>query len=276
MRPALAYSLARLGLFLAAVALLYLVGARGLLLVALALLVSGIISFVVLSRQRDAMSSSLSTRLRGMRARVGDFGEDKRDAGEIARAIRAREGPTRSWNGGDRSRRSRCLRRRQTVGGSTFGDVVRHEVAHHLGIDDRRLSELARHCTLQEDNAAKVERRVRKSAAALLLGPRVGQTFDAIVTGAGEKGTWVRTCEPAAEGKVVKGFDGLRVGCFVFKFERMVSLQLVIGDGAHAAVIGGNMHLNAIRFEFCHGIHMCAGTTAIKQRQFVFSFFKNI
>jgi hypothetical protein len=74
MRPALAYSLARLGLFLAAVALLYLVGARGLLLVALALLVSGIISFVVLSRQRDAMSSSLSTRLRGMRAQVGEFG----------------------------------------------------------------------------------------------------------------------------------------------------------------------------------------------------------
>jgi Mn2+/Fe2+ NRAMP family transporter len=74
MRPALAYSLARFGLFLAALLLLYLIGARGLLLVALALLVSGIISFVVLSRQRDAMSSSLSTRLRGMRARVAEFG----------------------------------------------------------------------------------------------------------------------------------------------------------------------------------------------------------
>ncbi len=53
---------------------------------------------------------------------------------------------------------------------------------------------------------------MRKSAAALLLGPRIGQTFDAIVTGAGDKGTWVRTCEPTAEGKVVKGFDGLDVG----------------------------------------------------------------
>jgi hypothetical protein len=74
MPPALAYSLARLGLFLGALLLLYLIGARGLLLVALALLVSGIISFVVLSRQRDAMSSSLSARLRGMRARVGEFG----------------------------------------------------------------------------------------------------------------------------------------------------------------------------------------------------------
>lgn len=74
MRPAFAYSLARLGLFLAALVLLYLAGARGLLLVAVALLVSGIISFVVLSRQRDAMSSSLSTRFRSMRARVGEFG----------------------------------------------------------------------------------------------------------------------------------------------------------------------------------------------------------
>jgi hypothetical protein len=74
MRPVLAYSLARLGLFLAALLLLYLIGARGLLLVALALLVSGIISFVVLSTHRDAMSSSLSGRFRGMRTRFGQFG----------------------------------------------------------------------------------------------------------------------------------------------------------------------------------------------------------
>ncbi|MDR3033053.1 MAG: DUF4229 domain-containing protein [Kitasatospora sp.] len=74
MPPVLAYSLARLGLFFAAVLLLYLVGARGLLLVALALLVSGVVSFVVLSRHRDAMSSSLSSRFRGARARFGDFG----------------------------------------------------------------------------------------------------------------------------------------------------------------------------------------------------------
>jgi TctA family transporter len=74
MPPALAYSLARLSLFLAALLVLYLIGARGLLLVALALLVSGIVSFVVLSRQRDAMSSSLSARFRGLRTRFGEFG----------------------------------------------------------------------------------------------------------------------------------------------------------------------------------------------------------
>jgi exoribonuclease-2 len=74
------------------------------------------------------------------------------------------------------------------------------------------LDGLARHCTEQEDNAAKVERQVRKSAAALLLAPRVGQRFDAIVTGASDKGTWVRIFRPAAEGKVVRGFQGLDVG----------------------------------------------------------------
>jgi Mn2+/Fe2+ NRAMP family transporter len=74
MRSALAYTAARLLLLLVALTLLYLVGARGLLLVALALVASGIISFVVLSRQRDAMSASLSSRLRGARARVSEFG----------------------------------------------------------------------------------------------------------------------------------------------------------------------------------------------------------
>jgi exoribonuclease-2 len=74
------------------------------------------------------------------------------------------------------------------------------------------LDALARHCTEQEDNAAKVERQVRKSAAALLLTPRIGQRFDAIVTGASDKGTWVRIFRPAAEGKVVRGFQGLDVG----------------------------------------------------------------
>jgi exoribonuclease-2 len=74
------------------------------------------------------------------------------------------------------------------------------------------LKQLAAHCTLQQDNAAKVERRVGKSAAALLLEPRLGQTFDAIVTGAADKGTWVRTLSPPVEGRVVQGFQGLDVG----------------------------------------------------------------
>ena len=71
---------------------------------------------------------------------------------------------------------------------------------------------LARHCTEQEDTANKVERQVRKSAAALLLLHRIGERFDGLVTGASPKGTWVRIGTPPVEGRVVRGFDGLDVG----------------------------------------------------------------
>ncbi|MBV8798424.1 MAG: RNB domain-containing ribonuclease [Alphaproteobacteria bacterium] len=83
---------------------------------------------------------------------------------------------------------------------------------HPAPYSNAELAALAAHCTLQEDNAKKVERQVRKSAAALLLSSRVGQRFDGIVTGANDKGTWVRISGPAAEGKVVRGFEGLDVG----------------------------------------------------------------
>jgi exoribonuclease-2 len=74
------------------------------------------------------------------------------------------------------------------------------------------LQALAAHCTEQEDNASKVERRVGKSAAALLLRSRIGQTFAAMVTGAADKGTWARTLSPPVEGRIVRGFEGLKVG----------------------------------------------------------------
>ena len=77
---------------------------------------------------------------------------------------------------------------------------------------DPDLASIAEHCTTQERNEAKVERRVAKSAAALLLSSRVGQSFDAIVTGASAKGTFVRVKEPMAEGKVVRGAEGMDVG----------------------------------------------------------------
>jgi VacB/RNase II family 3'-5' exoribonuclease len=74
------------------------------------------------------------------------------------------------------------------------------------------LEQLASHCTQQEDNAAKVERQVQKSAAALLLASRIGERFDAIVTGASPKGTWARIETPCVEGKIVQGDRGLDVG----------------------------------------------------------------
>jgi exoribonuclease-2 len=74
------------------------------------------------------------------------------------------------------------------------------------------LTDLARHCTEQEDAATKVERQVNKSAAALLLSGRIGEQFDGIVTGAAAKGTWVRLNQPPTEGRLILGFQGLKVG----------------------------------------------------------------
>jgi len=71
---------------------------------------------------------------------------------------------------------------------------------------------LATHCTEAEDAAKKVERQVGKSAAALLLEARIGEQFDSIVTGASEKGTWVRLLTIPVEGKLISGFDGIDVG----------------------------------------------------------------
>jgi exoribonuclease-2 len=71
---------------------------------------------------------------------------------------------------------------------------------------------LASHCTMAEDVVNKIERQVEKSAAALLLESRIGEQFDAIVTGASEKGTWVRLLTVPVEGKLVEGFAGQDVG----------------------------------------------------------------
>jgi ribonuclease R len=77
---------------------------------------------------------------------------------------------------------------------------------------EEMLNALAQHCTETEDIVNKVERRVAKSAAAILLEQRVGEKFDAIVTGAADKGTWVRLLSLPVEGKLVQGFQGVDVG----------------------------------------------------------------
>jgi exoribonuclease R len=74
------------------------------------------------------------------------------------------------------------------------------------------LAELARHCTEKEDDANKVEWLVAKSAAAMLLSSRIGDPFDAICTGAADKGTWVRIFHPPIEGRLIYGYQGVDVG----------------------------------------------------------------
>ncbi len=77
---------------------------------------------------------------------------------------------------------------------------------------NEELATIAQRCTEREDAENKVERTIRKTAAALLLSDEIGRTFDAIVTGANKKGTFVRTIRPPAEGMVVSNHQGFDVG----------------------------------------------------------------
>lgn len=76
----------------------------------------------------------------------------------------------------------------------------------------QELEELAQHCTEQEDASRKVERRVRKSEAALYLSPLLGTKFSAIVSGMNNNGTWVRIFTPPAEGMLIHEGSHLEVG----------------------------------------------------------------
>jgi exoribonuclease-2 len=99
-----------------------------------------------------------------------------------------------------------------------FPDLVTHRLVKAALSDGlapysvAELAEIATHCTQQEGNVAKVERQVSKSAAALLLEGRVGESFEGVITGAADKGTWVRIFNPPVEGRIVRGFQSLRVG----------------------------------------------------------------
>jgi VacB/RNase II family 3'-5' exoribonuclease len=77
---------------------------------------------------------------------------------------------------------------------------------------ESELNDIAARCNQMESAARKVERLMRKAAAAVLLSNRVGEVFDGIVTGATEKGTFVRLIRPPAEGRVMRGERGLDVG----------------------------------------------------------------
>jgi exoribonuclease-2 len=77
---------------------------------------------------------------------------------------------------------------------------------------NEELTQIAQHCTEREDAARKVERQVRKIAAAVSMADHVGESFDALVTGVNPKGTFVRLVHPPIEGRVMKGEHGLDVG----------------------------------------------------------------
>ncbi len=99
-----------------------------------------------------------------------------------------------------------------------YADLVTHRL-FKAAIDSRpcpysieELETIARRCTLMEDAAKKVERQLNKSAVAMILEDRIGDEFNAIVTGCSEKGTWVRIDNPPVEGRLSFGQEGLDVG----------------------------------------------------------------
>lgn len=74
------------------------------------------------------------------------------------------------------------------------------------------LKQIAEHCTERDAAARKVERKMRKVAAAVMLKDRIGEEFNAIVTGVSDKGTFARVLSPSVDGRVMRGERGLRVG----------------------------------------------------------------
>jgi len=77
---------------------------------------------------------------------------------------------------------------------------------------DDELAAIAKNCTVKEDAARKVEREMSKRLAAVAMSNRIGQTFDALVTGLTPKGTFVRVMQPHVEGLLAQGQQGLDIG----------------------------------------------------------------
>lgn len=77
-------------------------------------------------------------------------------------------------------------------------------------LDD--LEYFATKCTEKDDDAVKIERKMKKSATILFLANKLGETFNAIVTGVTKNGTWVRAYHPLSEGKLVQGYANVDVG----------------------------------------------------------------
>src|SRR5204863_7855847 len=99
-----------------------------------------------------------------------------------------------------------------------FADVVTQRLlkAYVAGApnpySDSELSSIATNCTVKEDAARKVEREMSKRLAAVAMSNRIGEVFDAIVTGVTPHGTFVRILNPPVEGLVAQGHQGADVG----------------------------------------------------------------
>jgi exoribonuclease R len=98
---------------------------------------------------------------------------------------------------------------------------------------DEELAAIAAHCNERESAARKVERAMVKRIAAVALAGSVGKTFHGVITGANDKGTYVRVFDPPVEGKIVQGANGLDVG-------DTVDVTLLHTDPQHAFIDFGH------------------------------------
>ena len=94
---------------------------------------------------------------------------------------------------------------------------------------DEELGAIAQHLNERDSAARKVERSMQKRVAAVALSGRVGQQFEGVITGANDKGTFVRVFRPPVEGKIVRGAEGLDVG-------DTTTVTLVSTDPVHAYI----------------------------------------
>jgi VacB/RNase II family 3'-5' exoribonuclease len=98
---------------------------------------------------------------------------------------------------------------------------------------DDELAAIAAHCNERESAARKVERAMLKRVAAVGLAGSIGKNFHGVITGANDKGTYVRVFDPPVEGKVVRGAQGLDVG-------DTVDVTLLHTDPQHAFIDFGH------------------------------------
>ncbi|ADW69536.1 Exoribonuclease II [Granulicella tundricola MP5ACTX9] len=99
-----------------------------------------------------------------------------------------------------------------------FADLVTQRIVKALlrgegaPYSDEELAGIAAHCNERDAAARKVERAMQKRVAAVALGHLIGHQFTGVITGAKDKGTYIRIFDPPVEGKIVRGFEGLDVG----------------------------------------------------------------
>jgi exoribonuclease-2 len=116
-----------------------------------------------------------------------------------------------------------------------FADLVTQRVVKAMlageapPYSDEELAAIAAHCNERESAARKVERAMVKRIAAVALAGSVGKTFHGVITGASDKGTYVRVFDPPVEGKIVRGANGLDVG-------DTVDVTLLHTDPQHAFI----------------------------------------